>query len=207
MSETPLSPDARQKIRELMGRATLARVRGDRQQALQLAQEALVLNERNYEVHEFIGDLLMDIGRGSEALNSFRRARELNPSRVELEDKVGRAAIQRGAVMDSMAHMQAVLEGRAPQEPRRNVGYAAVASLLCPGLGQIYNGELVKGAVLIVAFVLGLFGLFNSPAIKQAAVPVPWVVALAIIYVFAIGDAAVRASKKADRESGMANRE
>ncbi len=213
MSETPLSPDTRQKIRELMGRATLARVRGDRQQALQLAQEALTLHERNYEVHEFIGDILMGLNRGADALNSFKRARELNPSRVELEDKVGRAAIQRGAVMDSMAHMQAVLEGRAPQEPKRSTAIAAISSLLLPGLGQLYNGEFGKGLGLIAAFLaFALPGILvtlrqvaTSPGAAQDYLSllrgsVLWLAPLALIYLYAVADAVVRASRTASSD-------
>ena len=213
MSETPLSPDTRQKIRELMGRATLARVRGDHQQALQLAQEALTLHERNYEVHEFIGDMLMHLRRGADALNSFKRARELNPSRVELEDKVARAAIQRAAVMDNMAHLQAVLEGRAPQEPKRSAAIAAIASLLLPGLGQLYNGEFGKGLGLVAAFLAfalpGIFMVLRQVAISPAAArdylsllrgSVLWLVPLALIYLYAIADAVVRAGRTASSD-------
>jgi hypothetical protein len=38
---------------------------GDQAQALQLAQEALVLEEANAETHEFIGDVLMALNRGA----------------------------------------------------------------------------------------------------------------------------------------------
>lgn len=195
MSETPISPDDRLKIRELMGRATLARVRGDFAQALQLAQEALTLNEQNYETHEFIGDVLLNLGRGADAFNSFRRARELNPNRVELEDKLARAALSRAAVRDNMAQMQAALEGRGPQEPKRSPGLAAVASLLCPGLGQIYNGQVGKGAILIAVFLVVLYvflALLRSGDYGRTV----WGVALLVgVYLFAIGDAAIFANK------------
>lgn len=196
MSETPISPEARQKVRELMGRATLCRVRGDHAQALQLAQEALILHERNYEIHEFIGDVLMSLGRGGEAFNSFKRARELNPTRVELEDKLARAALSRAAALDSMAQLQAVLEGRAPQEPQRSPGLAAVASLLCPGLGQIYNGQVGKGAILIGLFLITLY-TFLALLRSADSTRVIWGVALLVgVYLFAIADAALFANKR-----------
>ncbi len=214
MSEGPISPDTRQKIRELMGRATLARVRGDLPQALQLAQEALTLNEPNYEVHEFIGDVLLALNRGADALHSFKRARELNPNRVELEDKVARAAVRQASVLDRMADMQAVLEGRAPREPKRNPGLAALASLLIPGLGQLYNQEFAKGLSLIAAFLI--FATFSMLSMLRQSVSgsygrTPdylqlvggaglWLAPLAGIYIYAVADAAIQARKTdADR--------
>jgi tetratricopeptide (TPR) repeat protein len=208
MSEGPISPETRQKIRELMGRATLSRVRGQHSQALQLAQEALILSERNYETHEFIGDVLMDLGRGADAFNSFRRARELNPTRVELEDKLARASLSRAAVRDSMAQMQAVLEGRVPREKEHNPTLAALASLLLPGLGQIYNGEFPKGLGLVGAFLL-LATLAMLSVLRQVAArgygtqdyvqllagAAVWLIPLGALYVYAVVDAILQARK------------
>lgn len=39
----------------------------------------------------------------------------------------------------------------------KNPGFAAVASFLFAGLGQIYNGEFVKGFLFIVVQVINLF--------------------------------------------------
>jgi tetratricopeptide (TPR) repeat protein len=200
-----------------MGRATLARVRGDLPQALQLAQEALTLNEPNCEVHEFIGDVLLTLNRGADALNSFKRARELNPGRVELEDKVARAAVRRAAVVDSMAHMQAVLEGRAPQEPKRNPGLAALASLVVPGLGQLYNQEFGKGLSLIAAFLtfatLSMLSMLRqsvsggyritSDYLQLIGGAALWLAPLAGIYIYAIADAAVQARKTDSDRAGI----
>ncbi len=206
MSQGPVGPEVRQQVRELMGRATLARVRGEQAQALKLAQEALVLQEANWEVHEFIGDVLMDLGRGGEALGSFRRAREMNPSRVELEDKVARAAVRRAAYQDQLAHMNALLEGRAPQEHVRKPAYAAVCSLLVPGLGQFYNGQLGKAFGILAAFLLfsllSFYGAASgvahgsgevaSSALSGAAV---WLVLLVLLYAYAVIDGVVVAGR------------
>jgi hypothetical protein len=59
-----------------------------------------------------------------------------------------------GARLDAMAHAQAVLEGRAPMGPKRKPSYAALFSLVLPGLGQIYNGDLLKGVALMMGFVI-----------------------------------------------------
>ncbi len=205
----------RQRLRELMGRATLARVRGDHAQALQLAQEALVLEEASAETHEFIGDVLMSLNRGADALHNFQRARELNPRRVELEDKVARAAVRSAARLDALAHAQAVLEGRAPMGPRRKPSYAALFSLVLPGLGQIYNGELLKGVALMMGFVILLaissIGImsraraanlggryYTSPesVLSILGTSMVWVGLLVALWVLAVAEAALRARKR-----------
>ena len=59
---------------------------------------------------------------------------------------------------------------------RKNPGIAAVLSFLIVGLGQIYNGQILKGLVmlavaivcgitivgLIVSFILWLYGVFDA---------------------------------------------
>ncbi len=155
----------KQQLKDLMGRATLARVRGDKEQALRLAQQALVLDEENWEVHEFIGDVLMENNRGADALTSYKRAWALNPKRVELETKVARAAARFAARQDQLANMNAILEGRAPKEPVRKPALAGVLSLLLPGLGQLYNWQVVKGAVLVVSYlVVAMITMYSSAA-------------------------------------------
>lgn len=215
MTGEPPPTSERQRLRELMGRATLARVRGNQAEALRLAQEALVLEETNAETHEFIGDVLMALNRGADALHSFQRARELNPRRVELEDKVARAAVRSAARLEAMAHAQAVLEGRAPVGPKRKPSYAALFSLVLPGLGQMYNGDLIKGIAVMLGFVVLLsvssIGLVNKARVADLGgayyhppqsifavlgTSMVWVGLLVALWVFAVAEASLRASKK-----------
>lgn len=50
----------------------------------------------------------------------------------------------------------------------KNPGYAAVFSFFWPGLGQIYNGQIIKGTILIflmllswLSFLVGLLALIG----------------------------------------------
>jgi tetratricopeptide (TPR) repeat protein len=228
MSNEPTSSEMQNRIRELLGRATLLRARGERQQALQLAEQAAGLDEKSWEAHELIGDILLDIGRGEHALASYRRARELNKSRGVLEEKIGRAALARAARHRVASEAEALLDGMArPSDIKRKPGFAALLSLIIPGLGQLYNGEVIKGFVMAGLFIV-LFAL-SAVAVRGvlAASPTPsqgvlygpgvdavdilselfsginavWVVLLAALYIFAIADAGMRASKSMTSDS------
>ncbi len=222
MSDEPTLSEIQNRIRELLGRATLLRARGQHQQAFQLAQQALDLDERSWEAHELAGDLQLDMGRGEQALQSYRRARELNESRGVLEEKMGRAALARAASLRTANLSEALLEGMArPSGPRRKPGFAALLSLIIPGLGQLYNGEIVKGFVMAGLFIV-LFGLtitairglvaaspFSSQGVLYgprvdatrllselfSGINAAWVLLLVGVWIYSIADAGIRASR------------
>jgi tetratricopeptide (TPR) repeat protein len=216
----PTKADIQNRVREALGRATLARARNQREQALKLVQEAITLDDTNPEAHELKGDLLLDLKRGGEAMASFKRARELHPDRPVLEDKIARAALQRAARQQTIEMSQALLEGRAQAAgPKRSPGYAALLSLIAPGLGQFYNGEMLKGFVMIVCYIflfaLGVLAVLreiaSAPFMGQAsyARPVdtgaimsalsgtalPVTILLVALWVYSITDAALRAGR------------
>jgi tetratricopeptide (TPR) repeat protein len=221
MSEEPSKLETKQKVRELLGRATLLRARGEHEEALRVGQEAVGLEGGNWECHELVGDVLLALERPDEALSSYRRARELHQSRAVLEEKIGRAALAQAERQRSAERSQALLEGKAEQRgPRRNPSYAALYSFIVPGLGQVYNGEVLKGVVVVVAYVL-LFGL-TAIALRGQRLVQPsgmgsvygsqldlstllsaifggpaaiWIIALVLLWIYSIADAALKASR------------
>jgi len=221
MAEESGEADVRLKIRELLGRATLLRARGEHQQALLLAQEALILEAQSWEAHELVGDLLLALERPEEALQSYRQARELHQSRGVLEEKIGRAALAQAAKQRSAEISRALLEGKSsPPGPRRNPAYAAVYSLLVPGLGQVYNGEVLKGMAMMIAYLLLLalvasalqserlispsaMGSLYGPQLDPGALfsalfsgsSAIWIIALALLWIYSMADAAIRAGR------------
>ncbi len=156
------------KVREALGRATLARARNQREQALKLVQEVIVLDDTSSEAYELQGDLLLDLKRGAEAMASFKRARELHPDRPVLEDKIARAALQRAARQQTIEMSQAILEGKVKPQEKKSPGTAAMLSFLGPGLGQLYNGELMKGLAMLLAFIF-LFALELLAVLREMA--------------------------------------
>lgn len=218
MEEEPTRAEVRLRVRELMGRATLLRARQRPEEALEVARQAVELDPESYETHELVGDLLLELRRGQPALESFRRAQELNPGRVVLEDKVARAALAQAEAARVAEQSQALLSGAAHAErPKRNPGYAALLSLLLPGLGQVYNGELVKGLVVLFVFVFifafavlaGLRDLAAAPPAAMGTLYGPrlnlmsllsgisavWLALLLGVWIYAVADASIRASR------------
>ena len=56
----------------------------------------------------------------------------------------------------------------APQQvpaQQKSAGLAAVASFLCPGLGQTYNGSFGKGLLILIATLIGSMIFFKIPGI------------------------------------------
>ena len=76
MSEEPTQSEIQLRIRELLGRATLLRAKGQRQEALEFTQQAIGLDETSWESHELAGDLLVELGRAE--LRSITIAEPVN---------------------------------------------------------------------------------------------------------------------------------
>ncbi len=226
----PTASEIHLKVRELLGRATLLRTKGQRQDALQLAQQAVGLDDKSWEAHELVGDLLLDLGRGDFALDSYRRARELHPSRTALEDKIARAALAKAARLQATMMSEAILSGRVkPPRSARKPGLAAVMSVV-PGLGQLYNGQVLKGFGLVALFVfcfalmvisaggrlaispVSSRGLLYGPEVSVggiisvlfSGVTLVWTISLLIVWVYSMVDAGIGASRARDSySSGM----
>lgn len=74
----------------------------------------------------------------------------------------------------------------------KNSGVAAVLSFLISGLGQIYNGHIFRGLVIVVVQLINL-------ALTQ--ILIGWV-PLVIVWVWAIFDA-YRGAERVNRRSGL----
>jgi TM2 domain-containing membrane protein YozV len=206
VTDQPTRSDIALKVRQLLGQATLLRTRGQRMQAFQLTQEAIRLAEQSWEAHELQGDVLMDMGRATEAMTSYRRARELRPDRIALEDKIARGALRAAARNQMLAQADLVLGDRGRGgDAKRKSGYAALFSLM-PGLGQIYNGQVLKGIVVGIVMVIFIavasqqldVSLFRTSLLGGVS-PV-WAALIALLWLYSVIDAIIYASK--NQEAG-----
>ena len=74
--------------------------------------------------------------------------------------------------------------------------YAVLLSAHIPGLGQMYNGELLFGALLVVTASVGLAGLFRL-GILHGIKGLVWGLAIVLtVYLYQSADAWIGASKR-----------
>lgn len=58
-------------------------------------------------------------------------------------------------------------------QPRKNPGVAVVLSFFIPGLGQIYNGQIMKGIIFII--LASVFGFLTEVLIGYILYPLFWI--------------------------------
>src|SRR5687767_14097540 len=92
--EIPAAPDAARVERLLRD----AQIQGMRQQygaAETLCRQALEIAPDDLMGLEMLGDLLVEKGSTDTALETFRKALELEPGKASLEEKIARAVLQK----------------------------------------------------------------------------------------------------------------
>jgi len=207
--------------RDLLAQATLRRVRGDWAGMAALCREAVALAPDSWEAHESLGDALSGQHHYTEAMAAYREAFRLNPSRGQIEEKIGRAALGQSEAERLRTASLEILEGRSDR-PRRRPAVAALLSFLLPGLGQAYNREIVRSALFLLLLILfsaglsvGLLSVLRQSAPGGALDPfmlisacfrgraLGWTLALLLLWVASIVDAALRAGPtlSADRSN------
>ena len=63
------------RARELLGEATLLRLRGRPEEAVARCQEAIQLNGEDWEAYELLGDLELELDNPEAALRAYRRGK------------------------------------------------------------------------------------------------------------------------------------
>ncbi|MDX1931819.1 MAG: zinc-ribbon domain-containing protein [Capsulimonadales bacterium] len=172
--------NAAERERErLVSQATALRIKGQITDARLLLQKALELADgtppsAQAPLYEQTGDLLLIEELYDEAIAAYARARELDPKRVSAERKYAEAALQQAQATGKLSINEALLRGDSVADliasgelggnrGKRNAGVAMLLSLIVPGFGQFYNGQIVKAFVLIGAFAISLLVLSLSP--------------------------------------------
>ena len=209
---------AGERVEPLLVDANRLRARGELEAAEKRCRQALTVEPGSWEAHELLGDIFYQQRRGDDAMEHYRVAHAANPERPVLEEKVGRASLLIAEKDLLRLRTEDVLAGGRDQAPRRPAA-AALLSLLIPGFGQIYNRELIKGAVIVCVWLMllmaaggtALSSLHGSvPAARSGALafdptavltvffsrPAIWWSLLVLgMWVYGIADAAIYAAK------------
>ncbi len=167
----PTDPMARERERDrLLTLANVQRMRGQTGDARQTLQNALHMAEgkATAPIYELVGDLLASEEKYTDALAAYDQAHQADLARASAERKfatmtlrVADAKAERSiadAMLrgDSIADLMATGALESTGRGKRNAGMAMFLSMIMPGFGQFYNGQIVKGAILVGIFLADL---------------------------------------------------
>jgi len=206
----------------LLSDANVARLRGDFVAMEKAYRDVIALIGEDGEIVELLGDALNGRGKGAEARDCYQKAGELQPGRASAEIKYARLVLELAeAERVIQANLMELENPSAHVRAKRHVAGSSILSILFPGLGQLVNGEYIKGGIVLGVFVLSLTiialqtdqlaRLFRTvlgraaPA-EGAGQGIAWVPLLfgiiaVFCYVYSIIDAITEATKSSASES------
>lgn len=171
----PASHPAAEELERVTRNAHIFVRRGELEAAEKAIRRGLEISPENSELHELLGDALAAREDNERAAEAYKRAAALDSSNDSAETKYARLVLRMKGAAAGLTPDPLV---SAPIAGKRKPSVAFAASLLWPGLGQWYNGEMSKAGLLAAAgalvFVLLLVtGQFDSliNVIGNTAVP------------------------------------
>ncbi len=201
--------DRERELELLLAKANLHRLRGQPLEAQDTCRRALELNPKDVLIREMLGDSLYDAGKLQAALAEYRTALDYAPGKDSLEKKFARTTLDIAEAERAKVMAQDMLQNPGKyQVTRERSQVVAFVSALVPGLGQLYNGELTKAALIFGTFVIFLLSwAFLQPPyprnvntlqmfvyVTSPAVLVTGVVFF-LAYIYGLADALVTAGK------------
>ncbi|MFQ3611135.1 MAG: tetratricopeptide repeat protein [Fimbriimonadales bacterium] len=156
----------RNEVEHLLRNAHLAKVRGQMDEARTYLEQAKALMPDSADVWAAVGDFWYQDGKIQEAHDAYKKAHELDPQNAFIERKYAQIVLEMARQQEQYRQWEQTLSGNRPTDDlfiQRNPGLAFLLSFLMPGVGQLYNGQFVKGGVILGAFVLGWIIFMLTP--------------------------------------------
>jgi len=167
MNTNAPDPMLEEAVHKLLATANLFRMRGQYDEAQEKCSEALRLYPRNIEAMEMMGDLLYERGRLDEALHQYKAAIDLLPT-PSLETKYARMLLRIEERERERQKAEAALaRPKAAVRRKRSPATALMLSAMVPGMGQFYNGEIVKGLIIIGVWGICTLWALSSPFLSE----------------------------------------
>lgn len=159
MESERLTIEQEQEVDRLMTLAHLQRMRGQIRDAEDTVRKALEISPGDMKIREMLGDILHEEGKLDMALAEYRAALAITPGSESLEKKFAKVTLEIGE-----AEHQKQLAEDMIRNPRKYGTYVrspvvAVISSIVPGLGQLYNGQVVKAGIIFGAVLLFMIAL------------------------------------------------
>lgn len=209
------------EIDRLMSRANVHRMRGEYIEVEDLCKQIIELDENNADARELMADMLFARGQLQPAADEYKKLLEYHPDRVSAETKYAKVILEMGENEHEKQIAQEMLENPGKyKEPQSHPLLAFIFSAVVPGVGQLYNREMIKGYIILGVFIFSLLILAMSPDTKNLlqafgalmnpqdapTKPPPvgklvilMVGALVFTYIYAVIDAPIAAAKAADK--------
>lgn len=203
-SARPNSADDEQ-IARLLTTASIQMRRGQTADAEKAVKEILTQRPNDAAAHELLGDIRLAGGDFDGAGAAFKTALEIEPKRATAEAKLARATLRQTEtqrVKDmGLAYAGAETNLVGEGETGKSSRLSLIGSLLLPGLGQMVNGQFVKGGVIMAVYFLGMALLYPHaadlahlfvPRKSHPASPLLWLSLLLLLadWIYAVADAA-----------------
>jgi hypothetical protein len=199
----PLDP-IEDEVQAAVRSARILATRGDKDGMEKVIRELLSKHPDHPSALEAEADLLVAQGKLNEAREKLHELVKAHPERKATEEKYAKLVLRIEEQNISASLLLGEGDLRTLMNPagvRRSAGTASMLSILAPGFGQIYNGELVKGIILLGGIVLLWVCLFAFGFIQGSGrlTGAGWVLVVVVIayYFGCILDAAVTAPKAA----------
>lgn len=149
--------DRERELELLLAKANLHRLRGQFPEAQDTCRQALELNPKDVVIREILADSFYDAGKFQAALAEYKIALEYAPGKDSLEKKFARTTLDIAEAERTKVMAQDMLQNPGKYGvTRERSPLIAFISALVPGLGQLYNGEMTKAALIFGTFVLFL---------------------------------------------------
>jgi len=168
---------ARDRERDrLLTLANVHRMRGQLSEAQETLRKALALSgsdtpsRADAPIHELLGDILALDDKIVPAKDAFDTAHRLDPDRASAERKYAQMTLRLAQEAEEKAVAAALLRGEKPSslvsaaaQVKRNPSLALLLSVMLPGAGQLYNGQMVKGAICLAIYLPALLIVLFAP--------------------------------------------
>jgi len=188
-------------VEDALSKARVFVSRREASAALAVMDELLRKYPEHPKVLDAKGDILRELGKLEEARECYAKVISNHKGWISTEKKHAEVVFQLEQAKyatETLMKEMSFAELMNPAGVKRSGGTAAFLSLLLPGFGQIYNGEFIKGIVMLLIAVISWVLLFTVGWVGASINAVGWffIVVLVMLYIVSMIDAGAGAAKR-----------
>lgn len=212
-----MSEEPREAAERLLREAHLLRMRKQFAEAEERVRGALELVPEDLDGLDMLAELEYGKGNLEQSRDLCQQILDVDPARSITETRLARITLELAERDQARVTAETLLAGgggaMSGSERKRRVTISLMLSLLFAGAGQFYNGDIIKGAILAVVYLIGtvaggaeVLRLMFSLAGARAGPIQEWRLVLGIaalaVWVYGLLDAVSRAQKLSEETSG-----